>query len=337
MEVLLWLVFVAVGVFVLVSVVRGVVVLGLSVSGGESAEGCNVLCAYPLERRGQEFGCGRCAPCRINKQRMWIGRLVLECLQHEASFFVTLTYRYVWHPPLEVEACMPLDGSVSLRDVQLFLKRLREQVRDVSPRLRYFLAAEYGDARGRPHYHAVLFGALKGNHVNPEKGVPYKGCDCVICRAWNKGNVFIGTVTLDSVSYVVSYLQKGKLEDSSKKYGFSVMSRRPGIGALAVSEFARAILDERTGELRLENQDVQTVFRYGGKLLPLGRFMRGKIRKAVFGSEKAPESAGIIRAMVVQEEVRSLGYREWSRRKGLKRLKSLHSAEVVVRLEGEKR
>lgn len=336
MEVI-WLAIVVVVVSGLVSAVRGVVEHGLSVSGARSAEGCDVLCSYPLASGIQEFGCGRCAPCRINKQRMWIGRLVLEALQHEASFFVTLTYRYRWHPPLEIDACMPLDGSVSLRDVQLFLKRLREQVRDVSPRLRYFLAAEYGDARGRPHYHAVLFGALKGEHRNPEKGVPYAGCDCVICRAWQKGNVFIGTVTLDSVSYVVSYLQKGKLEDTSKKYGFSVMSRRPGIGAGAVPEFVRAIRDEKSGEVRLENNDVQTVFRFGRKLLPLGRFMRGKIREAVLGSVKSPESARFARAVVEQEEVRSLGYREWSRRKGLKRLKSLHTAEVVVRLEGEKR
>lgn len=295
-----------------------------------------MMCAYPLARGVQEFGCGRCAPCRLNKQRVWITRLMLEALQHEVSFFVTLTYRYEWHPPLEVSACMPLDGRVSLRDVQLFLKRLREAVRDVSPRLRYFLTAEYGDARQRPHYHAVLFGALKGEHRNPEKGVRYEGCDCVICRAWNLGNVFIGTVTSDSVSYVVSYLQKGSLQDSSKKYGFSVMSRRPGIGLAAVPEFVRAMRGEG-GELRLENNDVASVVRVGGKLLPLGRYLRGKIRKVLLGDSVSPASAAFLRAVGEQEEVRCLGYREWSRRKGLKRVKSLHRAEALVKLEKEKR
>lgn len=295
-----------------------------------------MMCSYPLSRGVDEFGCGRCAPCRINKQREWIGRLMLETLQHEVSLFVTLTYRYVWHPPLEVDQCMPLDGSVSLRDVQLFLKRLREAVRAVIPRLRYFLAAEYGDAKGRPHYHAVLFGGAAGWHRNPEKGIPYQGCDCVICRAWGKGNVFIGTVTLDSVSYVVSYLQKGKLQDTSRKYGFSVMSRRPGIGAAAVPEFVRAIRDGRSGELRLEGNDVQRVYRYGRKLLPLGRFMRSKIRAAVFGDSVRPESARVQRGVELEMEVRSLGYREWCRQKGLKRVKSLHRAETLVRLSAER-
>lgn len=295
-----------------------------------------MMCAYPLARGVEEFGCGRCAPCRLNKQRMWVTRLMLEALQHESSFFVTLTYRYAWHPPLEVEQCMPVDGSVSLRDVQLFLKRLREAVRDVSPRLRYFLSAEYGDARGRPHYHAVLFGALKGEHRNPEKGIPYAGCDCVVCRAWSLGNVFIGTVTMDSVRYVVSYLQKGSLVDSSKRYGFSVMSRRPGLGSGAVSEFAR-VIRSGAGELRLQENDVPSVVRVAGKLLPLGRYMRDKIREVVFGDSGSPRSAAEFRAVGVQEEVRSLGFREWSRRKGLKRLKSLYRGETMVKLEREKR
>lgn len=296
-----------------------------------------MLCSYPLTRGAQEFGCGRCAPCRINKQREWIGRLLLENTQHQSSFFVTLTYRYSWRPPLEVDQCMPLDSSVSLRDVQLFLKRLREAVRDVNPRLRYFLTAEYGDARMRPHYHVVLFGAMKGDHLNPVKGLTYPGCDCVICRAWSLGNVFIGTVTTDSVSYVVSYLQKGKLQDSSKKYGFSVMSRRPGLGSGALPEFVRGIRSEETGELRLVDFDVPKVFRVGRKLLPLGRYLRGKMRLWLFGDHRAPDGAGELRRDVVLEEVRSAGFREWSRRKGLKRVKSLHSAEALVRLEGEKR
>lgn len=291
-----------------------------------------MLCSRPFRPGGHaEFGCGQCMPCRLNKKRMWVSRLMLESFQHEASFFVTLTYR---------DEELPCDGSVSLRDVQLFFKRLREAVRTVNPALRYYCAAEYGDVYGRPHYHAVLFGSL-GNesHQNPMRGMKYAGCSCVICRSWSKGTCFIGTVTPHSVAYVVSYLTKGRLKDGSRKSEFSVMSRRPGIGACpdVISEFASAMVDKETGELRLEDGDVKSVWRYNKRLYPLGRLLREKLRSKLFGETKAPESAMAMREEVAEVERLTVGHREWSRVKGFRRVKSEHRADAVVKLSRERK
>ena len=53
---------------------------------------------------------------------------------HESSQFITLTY---------APENYPKNGSVSPREMQLFLKRLRRLVEPVQ--LRYYLVGEYGD------------------------------------------------------------------------------------------------------------------------------------------------------------------------------------------------
>lgn len=54
-------------------------------------------------------------------------------------------------------------ASVSVRDVQLFIKRLRSNLHyifkntNVNDKIRYFVAAEYGPKSFRPHYHGIIF------------------------------------------------------------------------------------------------------------------------------------------------------------------------------------
>lgn len=85
--------------------------------------------------------------CRINRRRGWAGRILLESMGYPASYFVTLTYA----PPF-----LPLaDGRVPTLfkpDLQNFCKRLRKRFS-----FRYFACGEYGETRGRPHYHLILF------------------------------------------------------------------------------------------------------------------------------------------------------------------------------------
>jgi len=66
-----------------------------------------------------EVGCGSCLACRINKRRLWTGRIMLEAAQHEAKCFVTLTYD---------DDHLPDDKSLNHKHAQLWLKKLRHRV-----------------------------------------------------------------------------------------------------------------------------------------------------------------------------------------------------------------
>lgn len=116
----------------------------------------------------------------------WAARLYHELSYFDKAVFVTLTYNC---------DSMPADGGLWKRDVQLWLKRLRK---DISPiKIKYYLAGEYGDNFGRPHYHAIIFGI--GNSKEDVR---------VINDCWGLGYVKCGTVTYQSINYVTSYVIK---------------------------------------------------------------------------------------------------------------------------------
>jgi hypothetical protein len=64
---------------------------------------------------------------------------------HDRSAFLTLTY---------ADKMLPADRSISVKHWQLFAKRLRKEV---GP-FRFYHVGEYGEKKGRPHYHAMIFG-----------------------------------------------------------------------------------------------------------------------------------------------------------------------------------
>lgn len=66
---------------------------------------------------------------------------------------------------------------------------------------------------------------------------------------------------------------------------FARMSLDPGIGRDAMFEVADALLKHPVGMER----DVPSGLRHGGVVLPLGRYLRGSLRKFVGRSEKAPQ------------------------------------------------
>ena len=86
--------------------------------------------------------CGKCIACLHNKRSDWQFRLRQEHKASKSSMFVTLTYRRKF---------LPEGGSLSKRDLQLFLKRLRKK--DESVKIRYYAVGEYGSQRKRAHYH----------------------------------------------------------------------------------------------------------------------------------------------------------------------------------------
>lgn len=147
---------------------------------------------------------------------------------------------------------LPADGSVSVLDVQLFMKRLRKRIGKV----RFFACGEYGSKGGRPHYHLLLFGwSPSDRRLWRRSGsghLVYRSA--LLEEIWPFGHCEVGDVTQQSAGYVARYALKkvnGAAADEhyrrvnpatgevwNVKPEFIVMSRRPGIGAAWYEQFS---------------------------------------------------------------------------------------------------
>lgn len=205
--------------------------------------------------------CGRCIGCRMEKARQWGLRCLHEKKLWKHNQYVTLTYN---------DESLPPGGSVCLRDVQLFMKRLRKAKGSSKDNpLRFFLGAEYGDENRRPHYHALLFNCDFPDKVfwsYNKRGEPLYTSRELLELWQGQGHCSIGEVTFDSAVYCAKYaLKKINITDSSseaaraeyeKRYvvydefgevferspEFAVMSRRPGIGAGYYERYGSEVL-----------------------------------------------------------------------------------------------
>lgn len=117
--------------------------------------------------------------------------------------------------------------TLSKRDVQLFIKRLRKRFPE--HHIKYFLCGEYGSHTARPHYHAIIFDLpLCGNFVE------YYHKE--LQKLWSQGFVQCSNVNINRIGYVSKYILKS---DNDKKFfqthditpPFMLSSRRPAIGA----------------------------------------------------------------------------------------------------------
>lgn len=117
---------------------------------------------------------------------------------HKESCFITLTYS---------DENLPLDQGLHKEHHQKFIRDLRYQVRP--SKIKYFLAGEYGEKLGRPHYHAIIFGYdFKDKKLwKMTKGNPLYHSH-LLQQVWKKGYTSVGTVTLQSARYVASYCNK---------------------------------------------------------------------------------------------------------------------------------
>ena len=243
------------------------------------------MCRKPYTGSGTAFGCGQCLPCRMNRRRVWTHRLMIENYKHCESSFVTLTYS-----PDNMEMGGLGVPTLRKKHLQDWLKRLRWVIG--SRKIRYFVCGEYGDRSERPHYHAMLFG-YKGCRYSDSRLAPLQPCVCESCelirRTWGKGLVHQGVVDRVTMQYVSGYVvkkmtRKDDVRLKGREPEFARMSLRPGIGAEGVHDVARVL-----GEYRLaEDGDVPAALRHGARVLPLGRYLRRRLRRSVGKDEKAP-------------------------------------------------
>ena len=181
-----------------------------------------------------QIPCNKCNGCLQETAESWAIRAYHESTMHEANSFVTLTYS---------DDKLPADFSVSLREVQLFMKKLRKQY---GSGIRFFAASEYGTHTFRPHYHLLLngvdFRSDRTLYRNTPTGPLYTSPS--LTNIWGKGHCTIGSVTLKSAFYCIQYIFD-KTHDDPNRYvqmhpesgdivrcapEFRTMSSKPGLG-----------------------------------------------------------------------------------------------------------
>lgn len=166
-----------------------------------------------------------------------------EAQLYDVNSFVTLTYD---------NAHLPEDLSLNHRHFQLFMKRLRKA--NAGREIRYYMCGEYGEGRGRPHYHACLFNyTFKDRLYFKKEGETTLYTSHELNTLWPLGFSTIGDVTFQSAAYVARYCVDKITGDNAKKTytlidkttgeiisrapEYNKMSLKPGIGAGWIAKY----------------------------------------------------------------------------------------------------
>lgn len=230
-------------------------------------------------------------------------RIKLEAAQYADNTFLTLTY---------ADHSLPRDGSLEPMLLKEFMWRVRTRVRrsklleqDGEPRkVRFYAVGEYGDESWRPHYHVMLFNypsCLRGQtRMYPKYRKCCPPCD-LISGLWYRSDApdeQLGRVSLDPysdalASYICGYVTKKMTVKSDARLNgrypeFARQSNRPGIGHGYLHDVADVLL--RYYDVATELGDVPSALDHGRSRLPMGRYMRSKLRELVGMEKNAPEA-----------------------------------------------
>lgn len=247
-------------------------------------------CLRPLRlANGLTVNCGSCRACRVNRSTSWTLRLLYELEEWKEAAFITLTYS---------DEKIPEDYGLCKRDLQLFLKRLRERFGYLGLKLRYFAVGEYGQdnrtmpigiEHGRPHYHLIVFG------VDSESKEHRK----IISECWSKCDEFliisgrgVERVNRGSIAYVCGYIQK-KLNGD---YGRELYEERQPPFMLCSKGLGLSSFEKKASRL-LKNGFTY----YGSHRIGIPRFFRKK-----FNFNLNFEPTGLARAYLADKFAKDL-------------------------------
>lgn len=183
-----------------------------------------MICRFPVQlsvdihgKKGSIYvPCGKCAWCLRQKRNEWFVRFLEESKQHDFVRFLTLDYDDDHLPVKTDETTGEIIPVVSLRDIQLYHKRIRK----AGYKFRFFVASEYGPKGGRPHCHGIYWSDEK---------IPYYDF-------WKNGDEGADVpASPASFKYVTKYILKGSNVPPGADDNFHVMSRKPGLGAAFMS------------------------------------------------------------------------------------------------------
>jgi hypothetical protein len=242
--------------------------------------------------------CGKCRFCVLDLSRQWMVRAVNEASMHSRSSFLTLTYSPENIPP---------GGSVSRRDIQLFIKRLRKWARsNDKPSPPVFGCSEYGEKTLRPHYHLCVFGVWFPDAV--KSGRSSLGSQLytseILSGLWGLGIANFGEFNAKSAGYVARY-SMGKFEAE-------------------MSGLLLPVPDPETGEIILRAQP----FLISPKRPALGASFLEKYHRDVFDHDEIILSGGI-------KTGRVKFYDEWLRVNNPERFEEIKAARSAAAIEGQ--
>ena len=163
--------------------------------------GSRVIWKHPSDAIAKYFApfpvpCGKCYGCRLEYSRQWAVRMVLESQLHMFNYFLTLSYD---------PAHLPAMGTVVKKDLQDFHKRLRiHYKRNFNhENIRYYCCGEYGEKKGRPHYHGIYFNLpIHDLELYKESAGNKYYRSKTIEKIWGNGMIIIANVTFESCGYV---------------------------------------------------------------------------------------------------------------------------------------
>lgn len=169
---------------------------------------------------GTEVACRKCWQCKRNRVNDLVGRCIAESKFSIQTYAVTLTYAN----DAGVNAV-----TLVYKDVQDMMKRLRKRYK-----VRYIVAGEYGTAKGRAHWHIVLF--FKGEAPKIEQDVR------VQWKYWPHGFSYFQQPDWKGFQYVLKYVLKDTDLDSADSH--LAMSKKPPIGYEFFNELAKTHVEQ---------------------------------------------------------------------------------------------
>ena len=151
--------------------------------------------------------CSQCVGCRLDRSRKWAIRCMHEAKMHDNNCFITLTYDDSKLPERPV-GVLPANISLYYEDFQLFMKRLRKHFHPQV--IRFYMAGEYGENFGRPHFHSCLFGIDFPDRElfsrTPSGSLIYRSK--ILESLWPHGYSSVGNFYFKSAAYVARYVMK---------------------------------------------------------------------------------------------------------------------------------
>lgn len=172
---------------------------------------------------GKYVPCGNCPECRAKRQNEWYVRFYCEDKywrkNRAQTWFGTLTYD---------DQHLPDSRDAAVRDWQAFLKQL---VRKLGIRPRFYCTSENGDENGRIHFHILLF--------NIPLDIQFDEIHKFIEDCWHRGFVQCCPASGKKFTYISKYVTKDFKNETKNDWDIiQCYSKRPPLGY----EYASSVL-----------------------------------------------------------------------------------------------
>lgn len=154
--------------------------------------------------------CGVCYECKKERARNWTYKLWLESKNYEIdnNCFLTLTYK---------DTELDKEKSLRKKHLQDFIKRLRKNLN--LSNIKYFGAGEYGEKKGRAHYHLIILGYRPDDlyimrNTRSKKNKILYGSE-TIKKLWGKGRITVQPFAKNEVGYLTLYIQENRISNQN--------------------------------------------------------------------------------------------------------------------------